>query len=100
MVMGFACFSDFVSFLSFRRFRSFRFGGFVSLFRVLVHAQINTSKCCLHLKIVSDDYKPDDDDESCSSGVDEDELDDEIQSEEDIADITEKVRNNMCILYI
>ena len=32
MVMGFACFGDFVS------FRSFHFGGFVSLFQVLVHA--------------------------------------------------------------
>ena len=40
----FACFSRFVlvvsfrSFWSFRSFQSFRFGGFVSLFRVLVHA--------------------------------------------------------------
>ena len=41
MVMGLACFGDFIlfrSFRPFRRFRSFRFGGFVSLFRVLVHA--------------------------------------------------------------
>ncbi|KAL9963214.1 hypothetical protein ACROYT_G032392 [Oculina patagonica] len=41
----------------------------------------------------ADDYKPDgddDDDDSCSSGVDENELEDEIQSEEDIEDITEK----------
>lgn len=44
--------------------------------------------------IVSDDYKPDGEDsgdESCSSGIDENELEDEIQSEEDIEDISEKV---------
>ena len=43
--------------------------------------------------LVSDDYKPDkeDSDESCSSGVDENELEDETQSEEDIEDISEKV---------
>ena len=42
---GFACFGGFVSvvsFGSFRSFRWFRFGGFVSLFRVLVHASTNT----------------------------------------------------------
>jgi len=43
--------------------------------------------------IVSDDYKPDkeDTDESCSRAVDENELEDETQSEEDIEDISEKV---------
>ena len=53
--------------------------------------QIKTLSSCQN--IVSDDYKPDgeDSDESCSSGVDENELDDEIQSEEDIEDISEKV---------
>jgi len=46
-----------------------------------------------HQNLVSDDYKPDreDSDESCSSGVDENELEDETQSEEDIEDISEKV---------
>ena len=34
----FPCFGDFVSFRSFRLFWRFRFSGFVSLFRVLVHA--------------------------------------------------------------
>ena len=45
---------------------------------------------------LSDEYKPDgddddDDDESCSSGVDENELADDVQSEEDIEEDTEKV---------
>lgn len=45
----------------------------------------------------TDDYKPDkddddDDDESCSSGVDENELEDEVvHSEDEIEDNTEKV---------
>ena len=44
----------------------------------------------------TDDYKPDDDndddDESCSSGVDENELEDEVlHSEDEIEDSTEKV---------
>ena len=38
MVMGFDCFGDFVSF---RSFHSFHFGGFVSLFQVLVHAHLH-----------------------------------------------------------
>lgn len=41
-----------------------------------------------------DEYKPDgddDEDESCSSGVDENELEDDVQSEEDIEEDTEKV---------
>ena len=50
------------------------------------------------LNIVTDDYKPDedgddDDDESCSSGVDENELEEESHSEEDINDIAETVLN-------
>ena len=47
----------------------------------------------INCPLVSDDYKPDGDvsDESCSSGVDENELEDEIQSEEVIEDISEKV---------
>ena len=44
-----------------------------------------------------DEYKPDgnhdDDDESCSSGVDENELDDDVCSEEDIEEEDEKVVN-------
>ena len=43
----FACFSGFVSLVSvvsFRLFRSFRFARFVSLFRVLVHAEIEWTK--------------------------------------------------------
>ena len=44
----------------------------------------------------SDEYKPnnddDDDDESCSSGVDENELEDGIHSEEDIEEDNEKVQ--------
>ena len=44
----------------------------------------------------TDDYKPDqddDDDESCSSGVDENELEDEVlHLEDEIEDNTEKVR--------
>lgn len=53
--------------------------------------QIKTLSSCQN--IVSDDYKPDkeDTDESCSRGVDENELEDETQSEEDIEDIFEKV---------
>ena len=48
------------------------------------------------LNIVTDDYKPDedgddDDDESCSSGVDENELEEDSHSEEDIDDIAETV---------
>ena len=41
-----------------------------------------------------DEYKPnddDDDDESCSSGVDENELEDGTHSEEDIEEDNEKV---------
>ena len=49
------------------------------------------------LNIVTDDYKPDedgdDDDESCSSGVDENELEEDSHSEEDIDDIVETVLN-------
>ena len=50
------------------------------------------------LNIVTDDYKPDedgddDDDESCSSGVDENELEEDSHSEEDIDDIAETVLN-------
>ena len=50
------------------------------------------------LNIVTDDYKPDedgddDDDESCSSGVDENELEEDSHSEEDIDDIIETVLN-------
>ena len=57
MVMSFACFGDFVSFrfsavsvvsaVSFRS-RSFRFGGFVSLFRILVHAVQKPFEINLH----------------------------------------------------
>lgn len=58
---------------------------------LLADKQIMTLSSCQNL--VSDDYKPDgeDTDESCSSGVDENELEDETQSEEDIEDISEKV---------
>ena len=50
------------------------------------------------LNFVTDDYKPDedgddDDDESCSSGVDENELEEDSHSEEDIDDIAETVLN-------
>ena len=50
------------------------------------------------LNIVTDDYKPDedgddDDDESCSSEVDENELEEDSHSEEDIDDIAETVLN-------
>ena len=50
------------------------------------------------LNFVTDDYKPDedgddDDNESCSSGVDENELEEDSHSEEDIDDIVETVLN-------
>lgn len=55
----------------------------------------NFSKFFRFLNVFSDDYKPDrdddDDDESCSSGVDENELEEDSPSEEDIDDIAEMV---------